>query len=103
MAPVRPGSQREPLPQRGPFWTPITPPRGSLFHAYPHPDGGHTRGEDIVRDGDRPSECSLVLEGFAFRYKLLPDGRRQILAFHTPGDLPDLQSLHIRPWTTPWG
>ncbi len=24
-------SQREPLQQRGPFWTPITPPRGSFF------------------------------------------------------------------------
>ena len=56
----------------------------------------YVRGQDIVRDGDRPSECCLVLEGFAFRYKLLPDGRRQIMAFQTPGDLPDLQSLHIR-------
>ncbi len=26
-------SQHEPLRQRGPFWTPITPPRGSFFHA----------------------------------------------------------------------
>jgi hypothetical protein len=26
-------SQREPLQQRGPFWTPITPHRGSFFHA----------------------------------------------------------------------
>lgn len=51
--------------------------------------------QDIVRDGDRPSECCLVLDGFTFRYKLLTDGRRQILAFHTPGDIPDLQSLHL--------
>ena len=55
----------------------------------------YARGEDIVREGDIPSECCLVLEGFACRYKLLPDGRRQIMAFHTPGDMPDLQSLHI--------
>ncbi|TPG52518.1 Crp/Fnr family transcriptional regulator [Roseomonas nepalensis] len=55
----------------------------------------YARGEDIVREGDTPSECCLVLEGFACRYKLLPDGRRQIMAFHTPGDMPDLQSLHI--------
>lgn len=33
MAPRHHGSHREPLPQRGPFWTPITPPAGSLFHA----------------------------------------------------------------------
>ena len=53
-------------------------------------------GEDIVRDGERPSKCCLVLEGFVTRYKLLRDGKRQILSFHTPGDIPDLQSLHLR-------
>ena len=51
---------------------------------------------DIVSDGERPSECCLVLEGFACRYKLLSDGKRQILSFHTPGDIPDLQSLHLK-------
>ncbi|WP_084698542.1 Crp/Fnr family transcriptional regulator [Muricoccus aerilatus] len=56
----------------------------------------YARGQDIVREGDIPSECCLILDGFASRYKLLPDGRRQIMAFHTPGDMPDLQSLHIR-------
>ena len=29
------------------------------------------------------------------RYKMLADGRRQILAFHTPGDIPDLHSLSL--------
>ena len=52
--------------------------------------------QDIVRDQDRPSQCCLVLEGFAFRYKVLEGGKRQIFSFHIPGDLPDLQSLHLR-------
>ena len=52
--------------------------------------------EDIVADGDRPSRCCLVLDGFVCRYKLLQDGKRQILSFHTPGDVPDLQSLHLK-------
>ena len=52
-------------------------------------------GEDIVREGDRPSQCCLVLDGFVCRYKLVQDGKRQILSFHTPGDIPDLQSLHL--------
>jgi CRP-like cAMP-binding protein len=56
----------------------------------------YVRGQDIVREGDIPGECCLILDGFTSRYKLLPDGRRQIMAFHTPGDLPDLHSLHIR-------
>jgi CRP-like cAMP-binding protein len=52
--------------------------------------------EDIVMEGDRPTECCLLLEGFACRYKLLPDARRQILSFHIPGDIPDVQSLHLK-------
>ena len=51
---------------------------------------------DIVREGDRPSACCLVVKGFVCRYKLTEDGRRQIFSFHTPGDIPDLQSLHLR-------
>src|SRR5215210_5364819 len=52
--------------------------------------------EDVVREGDRPSVCCLLLDGFMHRYKVLPDGKRQILAIHTPGDIPDLQSLFLR-------
>ncbi|HEV7255252.1 MAG TPA: Crp/Fnr family transcriptional regulator [Mesorhizobium sp.] len=49
--------------------------------------------QDIVRQGDRPSQCSLLLSGWAYRYKVLGSGKRQIVAFHLPGDMPDLQSL----------
>lgn len=51
--------------------------------------------QDIVRDGDKPSHCCLILDGWACRYKLLSEGRRQILSFHVAGDIPDLQSLHL--------
>ena len=51
--------------------------------------------QDIVRDGDTPSQSFLLLSGWACRYKLLSEGRRQIFSFHMPGDIPDLQSLHI--------
>ncbi len=54
------------------------------------------KGADIVREGDRPSECCLVLQGFVCRYKILAEGKRQILSFHPPGDIPDLQSLHLK-------
>ena len=52
--------------------------------------------EDVVREGDVPSVCCLLLDGFMHRYKVLPDGKRQLLALHTPGDIPDLQSLFLR-------
>src|SRR5690349_7973299 len=51
---------------------------------------------DIVREGSRPVESCLVLEGVVCRYKMLSSGRRQIVSFHFPGDLPDLQSIYLK-------
>jgi CRP-like cAMP-binding protein len=56
----------------------------------------YAAGTDLVSDGDRPSHCCLILDGLACRYKVLEDGQRQIMAFHLPGDIPDLQSLHLK-------
>lgn len=53
-------------------------------------------GQDIVSEGDTPSECCLLVEGFACRYNVTAQGKRQILSFHISGDLPDLQSLHLK-------
>lgn len=50
-------------------------------------------GRNLVRQGDEPVHCILIVEGFACRYRLLDDGRRQIMAFHIPGNFCDLQSL----------
>jgi CRP-like cAMP-binding protein len=44
---------------------------------------------DIIREGERPGAVILILEGWACRYKQLPDGRRQIVHFFLPGDLCD--------------
>ena len=44
---------------------------------------------DIVRECDPPRAVRVILDGWACRYKELPDGRRQILAFFLPGDLCD--------------
>ena len=52
--------------------------------------------QDIVREGDHPTHCCLVIEGFTCRYKFTEEGKRQIFSFHTPGDIPDLQSLHLK-------
>jgi CRP-like cAMP-binding protein len=52
-------------------------------------------GEPIVSYGDRPSSCCLVVDGFVLRSKIVGSGNRQILAFHQPGDIPDLQSIYL--------
>lgn len=51
--------------------------------------------QDIVREDDRPSRCFAVLEGFVAAYKTTLSGKRQVMAYHVPGDVPDLQSLHL--------
>ncbi len=52
--------------------------------------------EDLIREGDAPSDVHLVLEGFACRYKILEDGRRQIVAYLVPGDLCDPHVFILR-------
>jgi CRP-like cAMP-binding protein len=52
-------------------------------------------GAFVARDGEPAQRCCLVVEGFLFRAKVTEDGERQILSFHVPGDVPDLQSLHL--------
>ena len=51
--------------------------------------------QEIVREGDRPTRCFAILEGFACTSKVTDQGKRQIVAFHVPGDMPDVQSLHL--------
>lgn len=45
---------------------------------------------DLIREGDQTGPVFVVLEGWAFRYKVLPNGTRQIIAFLMPGDCCDL-------------
>ena len=51
---------------------------------------------DLVRDGDRPSRCTLLVTGFAARYRLVANGERQVLAIHVPGDFIDLHSFPLK-------
>jgi CRP-like cAMP-binding protein len=52
-------------------------------------------GEQFISTGDRPSACCLIVDGFVIRSKVVGDGNRQVLSFHQPGDIPDLQSLFL--------
>ncbi len=52
--------------------------------------------EDIVREGEKPRLVHVILSGWACRYKVLEDGRRQITAFLVPGDIGDLRMFILR-------
>lgn len=53
-------------------------------------------GEDLIKEGDYPRSSIAILKGTVFRYRIVGEGRRQITAFHIPGDLPDLQALFLK-------
>ena len=58
----------------------------------PHTRQTVDRDGFIVREGERPKTCALLLAGSAFRLKVVNHGARQIMAFHFPGDFVDLQN-----------
>ncbi len=48
-------------------------------------------GSTLVREGYDQDCVSLIISGVALRYRILPNGRRQIIGFLVPGDLCDTQ------------
>ncbi len=53
-------------------------------------------GADIISEGDRPEFVHLMVSGWSCRFKLLPDGTRQITAFLLPGDFCDAHITLLR-------
>jgi CRP-like cAMP-binding protein len=49
------------------------------------------RGATVLVEGNHSAHLYTVLSGWGFRYKVLEDGRRQILNYVMPGDLIGLQ------------
>lgn len=52
-------------------------------------------GQLLVREGDVPTDCCVLLEGYACRHKSTRNGARQIVSFHMAGDILDLQHLKL--------
>lgn len=53
-------------------------------------------GQDLVHERRPVEGAFVILDGFACRYKLLRDGRRQIVGFLLPGDVCDLRVFLLR-------
>jgi CRP-like cAMP-binding protein len=60
--------------------------------ALPHKVEEVLPNKHLVREGEKPTRSCLLLEGFAFRHKVLVDGARSINAIHMKGDVVDLQN-----------
>ena len=53
-------------------------------------------GASFLREGASSEHLYTVLKGWAFRYKVLDDGRRQILNYALPADMVGLQGTLMR-------
>ncbi len=49
----------------------------------------------IVREGDKPFNCCLLIKGFCVRSKTTEQGKRQILSVHSRRLCPICKSLHL--------
>ena len=56
---------------------------------------------DIIREGEKPSDVILILDGFAYRYKALANGDRQIVATCFPATSATCTCSCSARWTTP--
>jgi CRP-like cAMP-binding protein len=74
------------------LFKPITPEELSVINDILQERVSRPAGAEIVLAGDDSPELYTLYCGWAFRFKMLADGRRQILNFLLPGDLIGLQA-----------
>ncbi len=81
-----------PMVKKLQLWRPLDAAERGAVLALPHKVEDVLANRYIVREGDRPAYSCLLIDGFAFRHKVLLDGSRSIMAIHMKGDLIDLQN-----------
>ncbi len=75
--------------------TPLQPDDRHALLSLPHTLRTYDPSAYLVREGDAPEQCAVLLSGFAFRQKLTGQGMRQIVSMHIPGDALDFQHLFL--------
>ena len=81
-----------PLVRRWMQYAPLSPDDCSALLALPFTRKSGAKESYLVREGQRVSDCTLLLSGLAYRQKLLSSGGRQIISFHIPSEFIDLQN-----------
>ena len=75
--------------------TPLQQGDSDALLTLPHTLKTYEPSAYLVREGDAPEQCAVLLSGFAFRQKLTSSGMRQIVSMHIPGDALDFQHLFL--------
>lgn len=73
--------------------SPLSPEDKSALMALPLEIERVPRRKRLVREGEIPDRCCLLFAGYACRSKLGSNGARQIVSFHIPGDILDIQHI----------
>jgi CRP-like cAMP-binding protein len=72
---------------------PLSPEETHALELAAGPVRLHRAHENLVREGESAGHIGLLLTGFAYAFRVLPDGRRQIVSYLIPGDLCDPRLL----------
>src|SRR5688572_24389635 len=89
---VLPDHPLAPMVRKLALWQPLTDDDREAILALPHIVRRLDAGQFIVWDGDKPQNCCLLLDGYAYRHKMAGNGSRQIVSIHMKGDIVDLQN-----------
>ncbi|MEO8278707.1 MAG: Crp/Fnr family transcriptional regulator [Ideonella sp.] len=74
-----------------PLFQSVTPVEQALIQDLKRGEIERAAGQSLITEGETDTPLMTLLSGWAFRFKTLRDGRRQILNFLLPGDFIGLQ------------
>lgn len=77
------------------LWAPLSDEDRAILRSLPFQYRALQAGQYLVWEGDRPSNCGVILSGYAYRHKIAGNGARQIVSIHMKGDLVDLQNAML--------
>src|ERR1700741_1834326 len=80
-------SRTTPLTQKIAHWVSLSTTEMETLAELQAPARSVPRNREIIAEGRKYAELFVLLEGVAIRYRVLRDGRRQILNIALPGDL----------------
>ena len=89
-------SSPNPLTRKLSHFAPLSASDHSILDALGTEERHFHADVDIVDEGMAPRSVFLVKEGLAVRYRVLPDGRRQIMTCLIPGDLCDMHVFLLK-------
>ena len=87
---------RSPLVAKLSHFMPLSAGDVSVLDAMCVNDERFEADTDLVLEGDVPRSAFVLTHGMAFRYRLMPDGKRHILTFLIPGDVCDLHAFLLK-------